>query len=196
MSRTKEFEPEEALGRALDLFWRQGYEATSVRELLDCMGIGRGSLYDTFGDKRALFLMALDRYAEDRLLRTIRTLEGSASAKDGIRRVFEDAVERLTSDAQRRGCLLANSAVELAPHDAGVAERTTRFLRRSEQAFHQTLVRARASGELPATQDPRSLARFLVNSLQGLRVLAKSGCDRGFLQDAARVTLAILDEEA
>ena len=192
MARTKEFEPEKALTRAMDLFWRRGYEATSVHDLLEEMGIGRGSMYDTFGDKRALFLAALDRFEETRVSRADEILEGSASAVEGIRRLFETTIEGLVSYEPRRGCLLANTAVELAPHDEQIARRISCYVRRTEDAFERALVRGRATGEIPADKDPKALARFLVSILHGVRVLARAGVDRDVLDDSVRTALEAL----
>lgn len=192
MARTKEFEPERALESAMDLFWRRGYEATSVQDLLSEMGIGRGSMYATFGDKRALFLAALDRFEETRVSRANEILEGSSSAEEGIRQLFESTIEGLVSYEPRRGCLLANTAVELAPHDEEVAERISRYVGRTEDAFEKALVRGRAAGEIPADKDPKALARFLVNTLHGVRVLARAGVDRTVLDDSVRTALEVL----
>jgi TetR/AcrR family transcriptional repressor of nem operon len=192
VARTKEFEPEKALTRAMDLFWRRGYEATSVHDLLEEMGIGRGSMYDTFGDKRALFLAALDRFEETRVSRADEILEGSASAVEGIRRLFETTIEGLVSYEPRRGCLLANTAVELAPHDEQIARRISCYVRRTEDAFERALVRGRATGEIPADKDPKALARFLVSILHGVRVLARAGVDRDVLDDSVRTALEVL----
>jgi TetR/AcrR family transcriptional repressor of nem operon len=192
VARTKEFEPDRALDSAMDLFWRQGYEATSVHDLLAEMGIGRGSMYDTFGDKRALFLAALDRFEETRVSRADGILASSASAVEGIRRLFETTIEGLVSYEPRRGCLLANTAVELAPHDEEVAGRISRYVRRTEDAFERALVRGRAAGEVPANKDPKALARFLVSTLHGVRVLARAGVDRAVLDDSVRTALEVL----
>ena len=190
MPRTKEFRPEAALDAAMELFWRKGYGATSMRDLLDGMGIGRGSFYDTFGDKHALFLAALDRFEEARTGWVDEALEGSGMS--GIEEVFRRSIEGLVAFEPRRGCLLANSAVELAPHDPEVAGRISRYVRRTEEAFTGALARARESGEIPAEGDPKALARFLVSNLHGLRVLARAGSDRRTLEDAARVALEAL----
>ena len=192
MARTKEFEPEKALTMAMDLFWRRGYEATSVHDLLEEMGIGRGSMYDTFGDKRALFLAALERFEETRVSRADEILEGSASAVEGISRLFETTIEGLVSYEPRRGCLLANTAVELAPHDEQIARRISCYVRRTEDAFERALVRGRATGEIPADKDPKALARFLVSILHGVRVLARAGVDRAVLDDSVRTALEAL----
>lgn len=190
MSRTKEFRPEEALDAAMQLFWRKGYGATSMRDLLDGMGIGRGSFYDTFGDKHAVFMAALDRFEGVRTSWMDGALEGSGL--DGIEEVFRRTVEGLVGFEPRRGCLLANTAVELAPHDPEVAGRISRYVRRTEEAFTGALVRAQGAGEIPADGDPKVLARFLVSNLHGLRVLARAGSDRRTLEDAARVALKAL----
>ncbi len=190
MPRTKEFRPEEALNAAMHLFWCKGYGATSMRDLLDGMGIGRGSFYDTFGDKRALFLAALDRFEEGRASWVDEALEGPGL--DGVEEVFWRSIENLLRFEPRRGCLLANTAVELAPHDPEVAQRISRYIHRTEAAFTGALVRARESGEIPADRHPEVLARFLVNNLHGLRVLARAGSDRRTLEDAANVALEAL----
>lgn len=190
MSRTKEFRPEEALDAAVQLFWCRGYEATSMRDLLDGMGIGRGSFYDTFGDKRTLFLAALDRFEHVRTSWIDEALEGSGL--DGIEEVFRRTIEGVVRFEPRRGCLLANTAVELAPHDPEVAARISRHVRHTEEAFAGALVRAQGVGEIPEHSDPKVLARFLVSNLHGLRVLARAGSDRETLEDAARVALKAL----
>ncbi len=190
MARTKEFRPEAALDAAMQLFWLKGYGATSMRDLLDGMGIGRGSFYNTFGDKHALFLAALDRFEEARTGWIGETLEGSGL--DGIEEVFRRSVDGLVGSEPRRGCLLANSAVELAPHDAEVADRISRYVRRTEEAFAGALIHAQGAGEITAWSDPAVLARFLVSNLHGMRVLARAGTDRRTLEDAARVALEAL----
>lgn len=190
MPRTKEFEPQEALDAAMHLFWRKGFGATSMRDLLDAMCIGRGSFYDTFGDKHTLFLAALDRFEDARTSWMDRVLEGAGV--DGIEEVFRRSIEGLLGFEPRRGCLLANTAVELAPHDPEVAGRISRYVRRTEEAFTGALARAQEAGEIPADGDPKVLARFLVSNLHGLRVLARAGADRRTLEDAARVALQTL----
>jgi TetR/AcrR family transcriptional repressor of nem operon len=190
MPRTKEFEPQEALDAAMHLFWRKGFGATSMRDLLDAMCIGRGSFYDTFGDKHTLFLAALDRFEDARTSWMDRALEGAGM--DGIEEVFRRSIEGLLGFEPRRGCLLANTAVELAPHDPEVAVRISRYVRRTEEAFTGALAHAREAGEILADGDPKVLARFLVSNLHGLRVLARAGADRRTLEDAARVALQAL----
>jgi TetR/AcrR family transcriptional regulator, transcriptional repressor for nem operon len=190
VARTKEFEPVVALDAAMELFWRKGYEAASMRELLDAMGIGRGSFYDTFGDKHTLFLSALDRFQEVRTSWVEEVLRGDGL--DGIEEVFRRSLDGLFQFQPPRGCLLANSAVELAPHDPEVAARISSYIWRTEDAFRGALQRARDRGEIPSEGDPRSQARFLVNTLHGMRVLARAGADRETLEDTVHVALGAL----
>ena len=190
MARTKEFEPLAALDAATELFWCKGYEAASMRELLDAMDIGRGSFYDTFGDKHTLFLSALDRFQEVRTLWVEEVLRGEGL--DSIEAVFRRSLDGLFQFQPPRGCLLANSAVELAPHDPEVAARISDYIRRSRDSFEGALERARDRGEIHSDSDPRALAGFLVNTLHGLRVLARAGADRETLEDAVRVALGTL----
>jgi len=187
MPRTKEFGTEEALDAAMQLFWRKGYAATSLRDLLDGMGIGYGSFYNAFGDKHALFLASLDRFRELRTSWIDGVLENSGLG--GIEEVFRRTVDGLVGFEPRRGCLLANTAVELGPHDAEVAAKISRYVRHTEAVFERALIRAQEAGEIPADRDPRALARFLVNALHGLRVLARAGTARAVLEDAVRVAL-------
>lgn len=188
MARQKEFDRDEVLDRALDVFWERGYEATSVQELVAAMGIHRGSLYATFGEKRALFLAALERYERVAIERVLRELERPGPVRESVRRVFEDAVREAAASGGRRGCLAVNTAVELAPHDPAIAARVGAMLGRVERAFEAALLRARSSGEISGG-DPRALARFLTATLQGVRILARAGADGATLKDVVEVAL-------
>src|SRR4028118_48654 len=157
----------------MPLFWLKGYGATSMRDLLEGMGIGRGSFYDTFGDKHALFLAALDRFEEARTSWVDEALEGSGA--DGIEEGFRRTVEGMTGSGPRRGCLLANTAVELAPRDPEVAAKISRYVRRTEDAFAGALVRAGQAGEMPEDRDPRVLARSLGGNLHGRGAPGRAG---------------------
>ena len=190
MPRTKGFETGDALDAAMQLFWRKGYAATSLRDLLDGMGIGYGSFYNAFGDKHALFLASLDRFRELRTSWIDEVLEDSGL--NGIEEVFRRTVDGLVGFEPRRGCLLANTAVELGPHDAEVAAKISRYVRHTEAVFERAVIRAQEAGEIPADRDPRAMACFLVNTLHGLRVLARVGTDRAVLEDAVRVALDVL----
>lgn len=193
MARPREFDENEVLDKALDLFWHKGYEATSIQELLQMMGISRGSLYDTFGDKHSLFLAALDRYRQRSHARFMQILNQPGSVKTAIAALFKAIVAEAVSDDKQRGCLLTNSTIELTPHDTDIAARTDSNRQWVEDAFYETLRRGQAQGDIPAEADPRALAQFLFNSLQGLRVVSKTTTDRQTLDNIVRVTLSALD---
>src|SRR5271163_4220014 len=117
MARPREFDEVTALEAAIECFWHRGYEATSVRDLADKMGISGPSLYNAYGDKRALFVQALEHYLDHSARALIERLENSLPPKQAVRRFIEEIIERSVNDPERRGCFLINSALEVAPHD-------------------------------------------------------------------------------
>ncbi|MFI9049940.1 TetR/AcrR family transcriptional regulator [Streptomyces sp. NPDC053427] len=192
MGRTKEFDPDAALRSAMELFWRQGYEATSIQDLVDHLGLGRGSIYGAFGGKRELYLMAVDRYAEDTREALLRRLSSPGSALDAVRGLVRDYAGMAREDADRKGCLMTNTAVEL-PADEGAARRVVSTLETMETALTGALMRARAEGELPAEKNPAALARCLVTLLQGIRVVGKTAVHGRFLDDTVEQALTMLE---
>ncbi len=192
MARPKEFERDVVLDRAMKVFWSKGYEATSVQHLVDRMGIQRGSLYATFGDKRSLFFAAIDRYDSLVTSKLLATLE-EGSGKAAIRRFFELKVEVSVEPGRPRGCLVTNSAAELASRDRGTNTRVGAALKKIEAGFHRAVVRAQKAGEIDRARNARALARYLTSSAQGLSVMAKAFPDRAVLRDIVKVILATLE---
>ncbi|QES46769.1 TetR family transcriptional regulator [Streptomyces venezuelae] len=194
MARTKEFDPDAALRAALELFWRRGYEATSMADLVEHLGIGRASLYATFGNKHELFLKALDRYAEERGPLLLEELSGPGPALPAVRAVVRRfAAEAGADETRLTGCLVTNTAAELAPHDSTAARRVELSWEHVETLLHSALVRARAQGELPEGRDPQALARMLLVLMQGIRVVGKASADPARVRDAAEQALSLLD---
>ncbi|QLH24986.1 TetR/AcrR family transcriptional regulator [Streptomyces sp. Rer75] len=194
MARTKEFDPEAALQSALELFWRRGYEATSMADLVEHLGIGRASIYATFGNKRELYLKAMDRYAETRDPSLLAELSQPGPALPAVRALVHRFAEEAASPEHRlTGCLVTNTAAELAPHDPVIARRVEVSWDHVETPLHSALIRAQAQGELPEDRDPRALARMLFVLLQGLRVVGKASDDPARVRDAAEQALALLD---
>ncbi|GHO97892.1 TetR family transcriptional regulator [Reticulibacter mediterranei] len=191
MARQKEFVPEQALDKAMNLFWKQGYEGSSVEDLVQCTGLGRGSLYDTFGDKHALYLAAYDRYCivSSGTLDALR--HSSGTLQETLRDFFQARVEEAVNDPERRGCFMVNAALEMAPHDPEVAQRVQEGLAETEEAFYHALIKAQARGELAWTCDPHQFARFLVNMLVGMRVLARTNPDRRTLEQIVETALLL-----
>ena len=172
------------------VFWAKGYQASSLQDLTKAMGISKSSFYETFGGKHELFLSALKHYEEKTVRWLEGVLEGEASACLGIANVF-NAVIGKSND--RRGCLLGNSAIELSPHDRDVEAVVNKGLARIARAFHRAIKRGQKEGEISSRHDPRSLARYLLGSVNGLQVIGKANPNREILEDIARVTMAALD---
>ncbi|MET9510857.1 TetR family transcriptional regulator [Streptomyces flavidovirens] len=194
MARTKEFDPDAALQAALELFWRRGYEATSMADLVNHLGIGRASIYATFGNKHELYLKALDRYADSRNPRLLGELSQPGPALPAVRAVLRRFAAEAASDKERlTGCFVTNTAAELAPHDDSAARRVEVSWEHMETLLHSALVRAQAQGELPEDRDPRALARMLLVLMQGLRVVGKASSDPARVRDAAEQALTLLD---
>jgi TetR/AcrR family transcriptional repressor of nem operon len=193
MPRKKEFDEYEVLHRAMEIFWHKGYEATSVQDLVEQMGINRGSLYGTFTDKRALFLAAIQYYDQTIVTSVVRVLHSPGSPRAAIENYVRSVVEAAVEDRERTGCFLTNSAVEVGPHDPEAEQRLQASLQRIEAAFLDALIAARQMGELGTRRDLRDMARFLTSSLQGLRVMARVNPDRDALRAVADIIVASLD---
>ena len=193
VGRPKQFERCDALASALEIFWTKGYEATSVQDLVDAMGVNRGSLYDTFGDKRTLFVEAVEHYLSHHAGEMVEMLGSHRSPRAGLQAFFAQLVDHLTSGECCRGCLITNTAVELAPHDDEVAAVVRRSFKTVEKAFQNQLEAAIEAGELSPSLDARVLARFLLSALQGLVVMGKASVGKAVLRDVVRATLSVLE---
>src|SRR3954447_4726369 len=193
MARHKEFDRDEALHKAMEVFWSRGYEATSVGDLVNHMGINRQSLYDTFGDKHSLFMQALDRYREVEGRKLFELLEGPGSVKKALRQLFAGVVECSLGGGERRGCFMGNATSELAGRCKATAEKACDQMAAAEEALYRALLRGKREGEIKGVRDARAVARFLYSSLQGLQLMSKATRDRKTLEDVVRVTLSVLD---
>jgi TetR/AcrR family transcriptional repressor of nem operon len=193
MARQKEFDRDEVLHRAMEVFWARGYEGTSIQDLVKQMGINRQSIYDTFGDKHSLFLQALDCYREIHRRKAFEVLDRPGSVKKNLCLLFEQVVDRSLSEKDRRGCFVGNAMSEMAGRCKETASRTCESLASAEKTFQRALQRGKEQGEIPGVRDTRAVARFLYSSLQGLLLLSKATRDRQLLNDVVKVTLSVLD---
>jgi TetR/AcrR family transcriptional repressor of nem operon len=193
MARQKEFDREQALHKAMEVFWARGYDGTSVQDLVESMGINRQSMYDTFGDKHALYLSALDRYREVESRKVFDLLENASSVRRALRTLFGHLIDASLSGKERRGCFMGNAASELAGRCKQTAEKTCSNMHALEDAFYRALVRGKKTGEFENLSDPRAVARFLYSNLQGLTLIAKANPDRKALEDVMKVALSVLD---
>lgn len=189
MPRPKEFAPDEALQRAMRLFWRKGYADTSLDELVRETGASRYGLYATFGDKHALFLLSLQRYARDVFGPMVAPLDATGASLREIRSFFRGILEMVRRPGGRRGCLMCNTAVELAPFDPPSAARVRRHFRRVRAGFAHALRNARQRGEIDRAVDVAATADYLLGVAQGAFVLARSGLDGAAIERCLAVAL-------
>jgi TetR/AcrR family transcriptional repressor of nem operon len=192
MGRLKAFDVNDVLDRAVDCFWQHGYEATSVRDLADRMGIGGASLYNAYGDKRALFVTALARYADRSMRARIARLEKSGRPTEAIRAFLAEIIDRSLADPDRKGCLLVNSALDVAPHDAEIGRVIAGCFGELRAFFRRNLKAARTAHQVPRQTDLDELAGHLLGVVLGVRVLARTGANRAQLDAVARPALRLL----
>ncbi|MDR5856127.1 TetR/AcrR family transcriptional regulator [Caballeronia sp. LZ062] len=192
MPRPREFDEEAALDAATAQFWSRGYEATSVRDLAATMGLTAASLYNAFGDKRALFERALNRYVEYGFRDRVRRFEHHLPPRDAIVAFFEEIIELSVRDPHRKGCLIVNTALELAPHDRQIHRALSGVLKEMEGFFLRCVLAGQHDGTIAATVPAEDTAKALLASLMGLRVLARVNPRRELLEGAARPVLAML----
>jgi TetR/AcrR family transcriptional repressor of nem operon len=192
MARTKEFDPDQALAKAMSVFWRSGYENTSLETLMREIGIAKQSLYDTFGDKRSLYLKALAYYRDQTSGEMQRMFDEIPSVKEGFGKLLYGLAGE-TREQHERGCLLLSANLQRDPKDAEVRD----FLRdnqsRVEAIFVQALRRGQKQGELSPKEDPTALARFFVVTIQGMRAMARLKSDRKALEQVAQVALSVFN---
>lgn len=193
MARPRTFDDAAVLDAAMACFWRRGLDATSVRELAQEMGLSGPSVYNAFGDKRALFIRSLERYAATTLRPRILRLEALPSARAAIEGFFDEIIDRSVGDPERRGCFLINSALDAAPHDAEIARAVAAYFAEIEAFLRGRVVAAREAGAIPDQVDVRDMGRMLLGTLIAIRVLSRTGAQKADLQAMIRPALILLD---
>jgi TetR/AcrR family transcriptional regulator, transcriptional repressor for nem operon len=194
MARPREFDPETVLDRAMHVFWSKGYEATSLSDLCGATELNRSSLYASFGDKRALFLETINRYGDRAVARVSAALSKPIPIREAIARFHSEMIDQVVAGPGRTGCLIGNSAAEVARHDRAAAASLRRNLDRVEAVFREAFVRAKERGEISPRADVDALARFILATTQALRLLGKVTTDPRALEDISKVALRCLDE--
>lgn len=192
MARPREFDEITVLEAAMRCFWSRGYEATSVRDLADVTGLTAASLYNAFGDKRALYRKTLERYIDTGIAARIghcRTMP----PREAISAFFADILERSLHDRRRKGCMMVNAALEVAPHDAGFRRVVAKTLSRIEAFFLERIKTGQIDGTISRSMPPDLLAKHLLGVLMGVRVLARVKPDRALLEGAIAPALALLE---
>jgi len=193
VGRPKGFDEEEVLARAMDVFWRHGYQGTALTELLRAMGISRQSLYDTFGNKRELFVRVLQHYRDTRLAEALALLERGGSRVESVKAVVR-FFQLLGQDSECRGCLVANSLVELGPsEDAEIVALLQETLGLLQGAVERALRQAQTEGELAPGKSPVQISRALTNAMVGMAVTGRLELGQAGLEDVYAGTLHMLD---
>ena len=191
MARPKSFDEEAVLDQAVQLFWERGYEGTSLADLETHLGLGRQSLYNTFGDKRELYLKALDLYQRQANGQMLAMLEAPDAGLDALERWLAANTAAVTAPGRPAGCFAVNSIVE-RPDDAPTAARCTRGRECLTAAIRAALSRAQAKGEIAAERDVEGLVGLVVAHVYGLAVLARSGATERELRAASGVLMGLV----
>lgn len=191
MARTKAFDSEAVLEEAMRAFWSAGYAGASVQDLEAATGLGRGSLYNTFGDKDALMLAVLERY---RLRSAPQVAEALALADpvEAIDRFLRIHLDRMADPDNPPGCLMAATLLECAGRGDAIERKAVDHLHASERALYEMFSRAQKAGRLSTAQDPRALARFYIGVTRGMALVHRATQDLTMVQDIARVALDAL----
>ena len=192
MARPREFEVDQALRDAAEVFRFKGYHATSLEDLTDGTGLAKGSLYKAFHDKKSLFLGALDLYSQEARARFAERLGAPGSPREAIRQALLDYIERGRTASGCAGCLLTNTAVELGNQDPEIAQEVRISFGKRIDLLEKAIRRAQAAGEVGAQEDARALAEFLELTVQGLRVLIRTGSDEARMRRSVDIAMAAL----
>jgi TetR/AcrR family transcriptional repressor of nem operon len=193
MARTRAFDEDDVMERAMLVFWRRGYQATTLADLLAAMRLSKSSFYETFGTKRDLLLTAMRRYAASGMGGLIAPLLAPDASRPAIEATLANMVRHARSPAGRRGCLVNNTLGEVAPNDPVVFAATRAVLEQLEALLVAVVTRAQERGEINRKESARALARFLATTFGGLNLVAKARPDKTTLDEVVRIALRALD---
>lgn len=193
MARTKEFNEDQALDKAIEIFWHKGYNGTSAQDLVTHLGLSRSSLYDTFGDKQKLFSKSLRRYQKNAQNQIVELFDQSTNIKETLKDIFKQAVIESLEDRTTKGCFMVNSSVELAMHDEEIAKIVKNNSQTMEEVFTKAVLKGQNEGHISKAIDAKILARFIFNNYSGIRVLARTGeKDKQVYDDIVKALFSIL----
>ncbi|WP_336865722.1 TetR/AcrR family transcriptional regulator [Peribacillus frigoritolerans] len=190
MARRKEFEINDVLEKAISLFWEQGYEKTSMQDLVEHMGIHKRSMYDTFGDKHSLYLTALERCVNTTEETLLKKAKDTLNVRESIRKLLESTLEY--EDMERKGCLVVNCATELALRDEMAAEQVKRNFESTQEILLTLIKHGQATGEINTNHDPKTLTMAVFNLWLGIRVQDRVVTDRNELYSMIDGALELL----
>ncbi|MBC2731271.1 MULTISPECIES: TetR/AcrR family transcriptional regulator [unclassified Thiobacillus] len=190
--RPLEFDPDAALDAAMQVFWRNGYENTSMQDLLEVMQISKSSLYQAFGGKQALFERCMTHYGDEMIGSLREALQASPSGLGFIRQFLESVLDEARGVCEARGCLVLNTANEFARRNPQIAKAVSQGLNRFHEVLLAAVERAQQEGEIPPERNASMLATYLVSSMSGLKTLSKAGVGEDTLRGIIGLTLKAL----
>jgi TetR/AcrR family transcriptional repressor of nem operon len=181
------------LDAATERFWMNGYEATSVRDVADQMGITSASLYNAFGDKKSLYRLVLDRYAKAALQVCADAFDGTTAPRRALEQFFDASVAEVLNDPSRKGCLVVNTSLEVAPHDDDFQKVVAKVFIRIEKYLRDCIASGQADGTISTNQSAADLARLFLGVHVGIRVLARTRPERELLMGMVRPLFRLLN---
>ncbi len=203
MARTKNFNEEETLEKAMELFWKKGYKGTSIKDLVEYLGIQRSSIYTTYGDKLSFFQKAVQQYRKGASQLLMDKLQEDKPAKTILRELFDLTIQEIMGDPSRKGCFMVNLTTEIISEDTRCDEDRAAYLameeivnanrQNIERAFQALILRGQAEGEISTRHEAQALSRYLLNVINGIRVLAKTNASEEVFRDIVAVTLSTLE---
>ncbi|MFB9843532.1 TetR/AcrR family transcriptional regulator [Mucilaginibacter ginsenosidivorans] len=173
MARNREFETDEVLDKAIDLFWNKGYNGVSTQEMINEFGISKSSMYGAFGDKMELFILALERYRGRLYNEANEELENGRDVKAQIDLMLKNIVKKALADSRHKGCFVVNSCIELARHNEQVAKIVTEHQQNMEELFTKAIQRGIKTGDIPSGKNAKALSRTICNTISGIEVDAR-----------------------
>lgn len=192
MARKKEFDEDALLEKAVALFWRKGYNATSAQDLVDELGINRSSLYNTYTDKRTLFKKSLAQYQVTETGAMLAMLGKAENAGETVKQIFQNLIKESVGDSLLKGCFMVNTAVELAGCDKEIGDMVYNNNLSVEDALTKLVEKGQQSGQFSMKKSARALARFIFANITAIKVAARTGADEETLRDIADVAIASL----
>ena len=192
MPRTKAFNENEVLNKAMELFWRKGFHATSMQDIVEALGINRASLYNTYGDKMQLFRSSVDQYQSGNYNRLETVLNGQENVQLAFRQLFEGALEQACNDPEQKGCFIVNITTEFVPGPPEISEILQQNRKAVTRIFHKRLQRGQQEGQLSEAMDTNALASFLITQYYGLMAISKTSMDRDEMQQVLNIALGSL----
>jgi len=193
MPRTKQFNEEEVLNKAMELFWEKGFHATSIQDLVNHLGINRASIYDTYGGKNALFDKAFQNYREMGSESVRKIFESEPNVKNGFTKLFDGAIEETKTDTCKKGCFVVNTITELVPGDEILHKKLQQHTAHTRHIFAEYIRMGMDNGTIKTSKNPETIAFTLFTLFSGLRVMAKVQQNEKKLREMVEIGLSVLD---